>query len=281
MTTVAVVVPTLNSATTLRACLESLRAQTYPCQIVVVDNHSRDDTQRIARAFADQVLVLGPERSAQRNAGAAAVRCDILGFIDSDMTVGPTVVEEVVKAVAAGVGAVVVPEVTVGVGFWASVRAFERNFYRGDPNVEAARFFLTDLFRQLHGFDESLDPGPEDWDLSIRAAQLVNLGRTRAGIEHNEGHVTYRAACARKGYYAVGLLSFSRKHGTLVLGRALNRRYLRRPWQLLVPHPLLGLGLVALKGGETVAVGWELTSRWKRPGGGATGPSQADGASRK
>src|SRR5579863_2013809 len=106
---VAVVVPTRNSATTLRVCLESLRDQTHPCEIIVVDNGSSDETCVIAQELADHVVACGPERSAQRNAGAALSAAPIIGFIDSDMIVSTNVVAEVVVGIAGGAASVVVP----------------------------------------------------------------------------------------------------------------------------------------------------------------------------
>jgi len=90
---VTVVVPTRNAARTLAACLESLRAQTAPCRTVVVDNGSTDGTVTIAEQGADVVLHAGPERSAQRNYGARTYPAAIVGFIDADMVLAPTVVE--------------------------------------------------------------------------------------------------------------------------------------------------------------------------------------------
>lgn len=261
MARVGIIVPTFNSGRTLRACLASLRAQTIPCKIVVVDNYSVDDTRHIAQQFADQLLIRGPERSAQRNAGATALPCEVLGFIDSDMVVSSTVAEEAALAIAVGAGAVIVPEVTVGSGFWASVRAFERSHYTGDDWVEAARFFRRDLFLGLGGFDEALDAG-EDWDLTIRARALVSIGRTAASIEHHEGYLSYRAACGKKRRYAAGLSAFRRKHGGGTLRRALTRSYMRQPWRLIWPHPVLGLGVVALKSGEAVAISTQALRLW-------------------
>lgn len=257
MVSVGVVVPTRNSESTLGICLESLRAQRYPCAVVVVDNHSSDSTVAIARSLADQVLVTGPERSAQRNAGAMALTTDLVGFVDSDMTLEPEVVQEVVCAADAGAEAIIVPERTVGVGYWAAVRAFERSFYVGDDHVEAARFYSRSLFVALAGFDEELDAA-EDWDLSIRARAVATFARTTAAIEHHEGRVTYHGACSKKGGYAQGMAKFRAKHGSSVVTGVLNRRYIRQPWRLLFPHPWLGAGLVALKAGELAAVSSSL-----------------------
>lgn len=253
MTTVGVVVATYNSARTIGACLHSLRAQTVGCEIALVDNHSSDATVAIAKPLVDHILICGPERSAQRNAGAAQLTCDVIGFIDSDMTLAPEVISDVATAVGRGAVSVVVPERTVGHGFWASVRAFERAFYLGDPNVEAARFFTRDAFATLGGFDEALTGG-EDWDLARRARVLGPVGRTAADISHLEGGLTFREACRKKAYYAPGFKAFQAKHGTATTLQALNRLYVREPWRLVYPHPLLGAGLVVLKLGEVSAI---------------------------
>lgn len=252
--TVTVVVPTRNSARTLDACLRSLRSQTHPCRIVVVDNASTDETAVIARATADVVLEGGPERSAQRNQGARAAQADVVGFIDSDMVLEPGVVAQAVAAVHGGAGAVIVPERTVGEGYWARVRAFERSFYNGDDAIEAARFYTWQVFSATGGFDESLT-GPEDWDLTIRAREITAVARIDARIDHDEGNVRYVDACRKKGYYADGLRRFGAKHGSRGLGPVLRRPWMRQPARLATP---LGLGLLALKGGEASAVACAL-----------------------
>ena len=74
---VSVIVPTRNSAATIAQCLTSVRAQTYsPIEIIVVDNASDDDTVRLARAQADQLILAGPERSAQTNRGVEAAHVE-------------------------------------------------------------------------------------------------------------------------------------------------------------------------------------------------------------
>lgn len=257
--TIGIVVPTRNSARTLEACLRSIRAQTRSCRTVVVDNHSADATQRIAQEWADEIIVQGPERSAQRNAGAAALGTDVVGFVDSDMTLEASVVEEVAGVIAvSGHGALIIPERSVGEGFWSAVRAYERAFYVGQDSVEAPRFFLCSVFEEVGGFDVSLDAG-EDWDLGQRVRAVTGVGRIAAYIDHDEGRLTYRRACVKKAGYAVGLRSYTNRHGAAGLLHALDRPYLRRPWRL-TPHPLLGAGVVALKAGETAAVMYRLAT---------------------
>lgn len=255
---VTVVVPTKNAARTLAACLQSLREQTYPCRTVVVDNGSTDSTRMIAEAAADAVLDIGPERSAQRNHGARSFPASVYGFIDADMVLQPTVVEEAVAALQSGAGSVIVPERTVGNGFWVQVRAFERSFYDGSDAIEAARFFRREIFDEVGGFDERLT-GPEDWDLSESARRVAPVARTKAIIEHDEGTIGYLAACRKKAYYAEGVRRYVAKRGVGVLRQASLRPWLRQPRRLLNQR---GAGLVALKAGEVSAVCWTLAAGW-------------------
>jgi glycosyltransferase involved in cell wall biosynthesis len=247
---VAVVVPTRNSATTLRACLESLRAQTYRCEIIVVDNHSSDETSLIAQDLADQVLVRGPERSAQRNAGAALTSAPIIGFIDSDMTLSTNVIAEVVLDIAAGSTSVVIPERTVGEGYWARVNAFERSFYQDHDFVEAPRFFPAEVFHRAGGFDEAMT-GAEDWDLGLRTASMGPRTRIDAEILHEEGRVEFFNICMKKAYYAPGVALFVKKHGVGTMRDMASRPWLRQPRALANS---LGVGLVALKAGQALAM---------------------------
>jgi glycosyltransferase involved in cell wall biosynthesis len=245
----AIVVPTRNSAATLRSCLDSIRNQSIPCTLVVVDNGSTDATVAIAEEFADLVLHTGPERSAQRNAGAAATTEPLVGFIDSDMVLPPDVAFEAAKALEAGASAVQVSERTVGEGFWAAVRAYERTFYEGSDAIEAPRFFPRIDFDAVGGFDEALT-GTEDWDLGMRITTQGHQQRIAPVILHCEGRVRYLDACRKKAYYAPGVVRFFAKHRSEGIAQFVQRPWLKQPRALARP---LGLGLLALKLGEATA----------------------------
>jgi glycosyltransferase involved in cell wall biosynthesis len=250
---VSIVVPTRNSAATLAACLESARSQDHSdIELIVVDNHSSDRTQEIARDLADTVLIAGPERSAQRNAGARAAVGQFLLFIDSDMVLEPTVVSECVEAAQSGAGSVVIPELSFGEGYWTRCKALERACYLGDDTIEAARFFTREAFERAGGYDESIPAGPEDWDLHERVrASGARVERTDALIWHNEGRLRLRETMATKFYYGRGTGVYVRRHPTLA------RRQLRlfrpafvRHWRKLARQPLIGAGMLVMKGFE-------------------------------
>lgn len=246
----SVVVPTHNSARTLEKCLRSIRSQSQPCTLVVVDNYSLDDTPRIAAEFADLVISKGPERSTQRNVGAAATDSSFVGFVDSDMELTDGVLVEVAKALSSGAASVVVPECTVGEGYWAAVRAYERQLYQGVGAIDAPRFFPRSVFLAVGQWDEDMT-GAEDSDLAVRTQNVGQRVRISAVIVHDEGCVRYFASCKRKGYYALGIQRFVGKYGFSGFSAPGQRPWVKKPWLLMNS---LGIGLVALKTGELVAV---------------------------
>jgi len=253
--TVSVIVPTRNSARTISACLRSIREQTYGAvELIVVDNHSTDGTAQLAAAVADTIVTAGPERSAQRNIGARASSGDYLFFVDSDMVLEPTVIAECLRS-ALAVHAVVVPEVSFGDGFWARCKAFERSCYVGDDSVEAARFFSRSAFLAAGGYDEKLC-GPEDWDLHERVrANVAQIARIDAYIQHDEGLMRLWPLLAKKFYYAQTLPAYMAKHPEL--GRKqlrLVRPAFLRHRRRLVREPVVLAGMLMLKISEAVAV---------------------------
>jgi len=81
----AIVVPTLNEAAEIGACLQALaplRGRGH--QLIVADGGSDDGTPAIARALCDRVIAAPRGRAAQMNAGARAASADALVFLHAD-----------------------------------------------------------------------------------------------------------------------------------------------------------------------------------------------------
>ncbi|GGF97282.1 glycosyl transferase [Rhodococcoides trifolii] len=94
--TLSVVVPAYNEEETVAACLESLFAQIDEIdEIIVVDNNSTDDTERIVKEYAEKIdclrLVHEPVQGilAARSAGFGAATGDVIGRVDADSLVRP------------------------------------------------------------------------------------------------------------------------------------------------------------------------------------------------
>jgi glycosyltransferase involved in cell wall biosynthesis len=252
--TVSVVVPTRDSARTLEACLESVRAQSYPdVEIVVVDNHSTDATLAIATRLSDRFATIGPERSAQRNHGAALAAGTHLLFVDSDMVLDRRVVQECVE-IAGRAEAIVIPEESFGEGFWARCKRLERRCYLGDESIEAARFFARDVFERVGGYDEEL-AAAEDWDLHERARQAgARVGRTSAMIRHDEGRLRLTRLMAKKFQYGAAMRPYLAKHPERAKAqlRLVRPAFVRHAGRLAA-EPFTGVGVVVMKCAEAAA----------------------------
>jgi glycosyltransferase involved in cell wall biosynthesis len=259
---VSVIVPTKNSAATLEACLESIKEQTYcPIELIVVDNHSSDATQDIAKQFTDKVFVKGPERCAQRNYGASKASGPYLLMIDSDMELNRRVVKACTDEVLGdpAVKGVIIPEESSGVGFWSKCKKLERSFYLGVPWIEAARFFNRVAYEAVDGYSEALVSG-EDWDLSKRIEEVGNIARIREVIRHNDGHVSLWGTLKKKYYYAQharAYLARNPEKSKLFSQLGPIQRYklfLSEPSKLLA-HPCLGLAMLIMKTAEFASGG--------------------------
>jgi O-antigen biosynthesis protein len=82
----SVVVAAYNAASTLAACLDSLKRLNYPdYEVIVADDGSTDQTAHIAAEAGVRVLALAHRGlGAARNAGIAAASGRIVAFIDAD-----------------------------------------------------------------------------------------------------------------------------------------------------------------------------------------------------
>ena len=88
----SVIVPVLNGADVLPACLKALgRSEFRAFEVLVVDDGSRDASPQIAAEYGAQYIrtasTLGPANA--RNLGARYASADILVFVDADVVLPP------------------------------------------------------------------------------------------------------------------------------------------------------------------------------------------------
>ncbi|MET4058709.1 glycosyltransferase involved in cell wall biosynthesis [Arthrobacter sp. UYP6] len=106
---VSVVIPCLNDAAALRACLSSLTAQSLaPHEIVVVDNNSTDASAAVARRFGARVVFEAqPGIPAAAAAGYDAATGDIIARCDADCVLPADWVQRIAESFAtdSGLGA--------------------------------------------------------------------------------------------------------------------------------------------------------------------------------
>jgi GT2 family glycosyltransferase len=174
---ISFVVPVRNDAARLGVCLDSIVRSSIlvgPCEIIVADNGSEDDSREVARDAGAHVLSLpGIRVSALRNRAAAAAAGGTLAFVDADHQLGPdwarAVVEDLRDHRNAAVGA---PYQTPPNATW--VQKTYGGFRDHRPGIRTVSWLGSgnlavnlNCFREIGGFDESLETC-EDVDLCQR-----------------------------------------------------------------------------------------------------------------
>jgi glycosyltransferase involved in cell wall biosynthesis len=88
MPLISIVMPTFNRADTIQRAVESIRAQYYSdWELLVIDDGSTDDTASRLAGLDPRIRLLRQENqgvTAARNAGLAAVKGELVSFLDSD-----------------------------------------------------------------------------------------------------------------------------------------------------------------------------------------------------
>ena len=189
MTSISVIIPTLNEAQRLPLLLEKLAAQTLPPrEILVCDGDSSDQTSLIARDFAltfpGAKLLQTPRGTAsQRNAGARAASGELLVFLDADDAPPPDFLEKVARSYARIPFAIACPWfVAVDGNFAGKICYFLFNlgFFLGQSTLRMGSGVCLlcprDKFIQVGGFDENLHLG-EDIHLIRRLCPRFGLHR--------------------------------------------------------------------------------------------------------
>ncbi len=214
-------------------------------ELIVVDNASTDDTQRLARESGARVLEKGPERCAQRNLGVHEAKAPWVLVLDADMIVPEPTIREILSVNNGD--AYWIPEVRTGTGLRTKARNFERSFYDGTC-IDALRLFRKEIFERVGGYDENLIAGGEDWELDIRVlAAGAKCEVLKGNLFHNEKRLTLRAMLRKKAYYAKSFAAYKAKwpgHPAVKKQFSAWYRFVgvfieHGKWRKLLRHPVL------------------------------------------
>lgn len=163
---VSVVVPAYNVEMTLRACLDSVLAQTYPrLEILLVDDGSEDGTEGICREYAEadeRIMLIRRENgglSAARNTGLDRCSGEMVAFVDSDDVLTPDHIELLYDIMPKDGRGISITNLTPFKGAFSPghtpsrprsmepVEAVREVFYQGDfDTCAAAKLFCRELW---------------------------------------------------------------------------------------------------------------------------------------
>lgn len=241
---------------TFPRCLETARHQSFECsEIIVVDRFSRDGLASFAKANGVTLIQSEANRSMARNIGLQRASSSGILFIDSDMILPITLIEECEIGLDEH-DALIVPEESVGVGFWAECKAAERTQHVGDEKMEAARCFRRKSLMPLGGYRTSLEAG-EDWDLHNRAiASSLDVGRVNSVIVHDEGHLSLSDLLKKKYRYGKSFGRYLRMNPAAGFTQVNPLRRIVRPsLRAFASHPKYGVGILMMTSLEFAAAG--------------------------
>jgi len=236
---------------TFRCCVESARNQTsHFDEIIVVDRFSRDGLAGYAESKGATVSQSDSNRSEARNIGLRKASSDGVLFIDADMILPPTLAEECESGLVAS-DALIIPENSIGTGFWASCKAAEKKLHVGDPLMEAARCFGRNALLSIGGYRTQLEAG-EDWDLQRRlSTQRLRIGRVNSVILHDEGRLSLSSVCRKKYLYGKSFGRYMQKNPMLGMSQVNPfRRIIIPGLRTSTANPKLAVGLLIMKSFE-------------------------------
>jgi N-acetylglucosaminyl-diphospho-decaprenol L-rhamnosyltransferase len=189
----AVYIPNYNGAQRIGRALRSLREQSRPLDVVVVDNGSGDDSVALVREQFPEVTLLELERNLgfgpAINRAVRGHRADPLILLNNDIECEPRFVEALLDAAAEGVQSVAgvlvqerAPELIDSAGVVADSTLMGFDYLHGEPLAAAASaadplgptggaaLYDRAAFEAVGGFDERIFLYYEDLDLALRIA---------------------------------------------------------------------------------------------------------------
>ncbi len=175
---ISIIIPALNEEKYIECTLKSLKNQTFKgkFEIIVVDGMSKDNTVKIAKKYADKVIVKKTNFiGVARNAGAKIANGNILLFVDADSVLLYNGLTELSKQfqkkniIGAGVPVVALsPYFKDFIIYWMYNIFMKNSIKYGNPQIPGiCCSYRKDVFNKVGGFNENIETW-EDYDLSSR-----------------------------------------------------------------------------------------------------------------
>lgn len=180
---ISVIITTKNEQNYIESCLKSIKNQTYkPIEIIVSDSCSTDDTVKIAKKYADKVVVKKTNIPKGKNLGVKYAKGKILIFVDGDTILSKKFIERAVKNLRKNdftVGILKPQEKNWKAEFtcilWSKFLPKLALFMRMPAFPGCSVFCMKrEIFKKISGFDEKMD-FLEDVNFSRRIAKIGKI----------------------------------------------------------------------------------------------------------
>lgn len=225
---VSVIIPVKNGRNMLDACLRSVQNSSYKnLEIIVVDDHSTDNSIEIARKYRCRVIEAkdGCGANYARNFGAKNALGDIFVFLDSDIVVDKNTIQNIVETLATD-------ETDAVVGVYSAQHRNENivsqyknlwirfSYLKSPPAIDwlfgAVSGIKREAFEKIGGFNVELlaHKGHDDIELGKRFAQAnLNIAlNVDVEVEHLK-HYTLRSFIKNEFHRSSGFAELATKLG--------------------------------------------------------------------
>jgi len=216
---ISIVVPSLNEEKYIETTLKTLRNQDFKgkFEIIVVDGMSKDNTVKIAKKYADKVIVLKKRGiGAARNAGAKIASGDILLFVDADTILPNDLTEKIYETVkqnnkiSHGAISLRFEGSNIKCKFVNFIFYFYEIFSIKQGIAGNCFFVKKELFEKSNGFRDTIC---DDTDLGLR---LKRLGYRK---DINDIHVIASSRRFEKTGYFKTLIEWFKQYWLIRLGK--------------------------------------------------------------
>jgi glycosyltransferase involved in cell wall biosynthesis len=267
----SVIIPVRNAGGTLEACLRSIRSSWYSgYEIIVVDDHSTDDSVSIAHRFDCTVISLreATGANAARNEGAKQAKGTYFLFLDADVVVTRDTLLTVVELLRQ-------PDVDAVVGLYSTRHRHESfvsqyknlwvrySYLKSPPVIDwlfgAISGIKREAFEAIGGFDETLIARHGNDDIEFGKRLAVNRLRIHLSLDVEVEHLkNYTLASFVRNEFerSKGFVCLARRFGEVAGSLTKGFANVYPSFILSVPLAVILPIVVALVYGEVLTVGW-------------------------
>jgi len=210
---VSFIVTTLNEGDYIKACLKSLKNQTYKNkEIILVDSNSTDKTVEIAKRYVDKILIKPCIMPVGRNLGAKEAKGDILAFVDADIILSRDWCEKILPylyddRVVAAYGDLLPLSATGKASAAYELQNLCNSFLRKVKKtcfgkLGTATAVKRSVFERVNGYPED-HASCEDVELSLRIGKYGEI----KFVPDAKGYVSMRRF-EKSGYFSLSLIWF-------------------------------------------------------------------------
>ncbi len=152
------------------------------------------------------------KRGAQVNQAFLRSKGNIVFFPDSDMYCSINLLDEIKKKMFIS-HSMYVREKIIAKGLYGKFRNFERYFYTNTV-IDAPRVLKRNLYNIIGGFDNDIDFGADDWDLSkkIKKKNIKSIVSKNV-VYHNEIDLNFIEVLKKKKNYSNNFNKYIQKWG--------------------------------------------------------------------